>query len=191
MPLIEEQPPALAALETYKALFPAALDQAMRRKLGLRTEQNSDRALVENLLQLMQQDCVDYTVFWRRLSHAVRDHEKHTTSFEHVRDLFLHREAFDAWCTQYLQRLQSEGSHTTSAAHLKSAGMVMLQNNPKFVLRNHLGELAIRQAREGDFSMLHDLLLVLHRPYDEHPQFEAWAGLAPEWANSIEISCSS
>ena len=55
----------------------------------------------------------------------------------------------------------------------------------------HLAELAIRQAKAGDFSMVQDLLLVLHDPFDEHPTYEAWAGLAPEWASSIEISCSS
>lgn len=185
MPLIDEQAPALAALETYKHLFPEALDQAMRQKLGLQTSQATDRGLVENLLQRMQQDHVDYTVFWRRLSHAVLASDTYQNAFEPVRDLFLQREAVDAWCALYLERLQSEGKG------LKSAGHDMLQTNPKFVLRNHLGELAIRQAQTGDFSMLHDLLQVLHRPFDEHPAFEAWAGLAPEWASSIEISCSS
>jgi uncharacterized protein YdiU (UPF0061 family) len=67
----------------------------------------------------------------------------------------------------------------------------MLRTNPKYILRNHLGELAIRQAKAGDFSMVQDLLKVLHDPFDEHPTYEAWAGLAPEWASTIEISCSS
>jgi uncharacterized protein YdiU (UPF0061 family) len=67
----------------------------------------------------------------------------------------------------------------------------MLKVNPKFILRNHLGELAIRQAKTGDFSMVNDLCDVLQHPFEEHPTFEAWAGLAPEWASSIEISCSS
>jgi uncharacterized protein YdiU (UPF0061 family) len=67
----------------------------------------------------------------------------------------------------------------------------MLRVNPKFVLRNHLGELAIRRAKSGDFAMIQDLLNVLHTPFDEHAQFESWAGFAPEWASSLDISCSS
>jgi uncharacterized protein YdiU (UPF0061 family) len=106
-----------------------------------------------------------------------------------VRDLFLNREAFDAWCSSYLARLDSEAEG--DAQHRETAGLKMLQVNPKFILRNHLGELAIRQAKTGNFAMVQDLLHVLHAPFDEHPTYEAWAGLAPDWASSIEISCSS
>jgi uncharacterized protein YdiU (UPF0061 family) len=59
------------------------------------------------------------------------------------------------------------------------------------VLRNHLGELAIRQARTKDFSGVRKLLALLAHPYDEHPGHETEAGFPPDWASSIEISCSS
>lgn len=198
MPLIDEQAPALAALESYKEAFPAALDARMRAKLGLQTVAKGDRALVESLLNAMHQDRVDYTVFWRRLSHAVGDSATLAHAFEPVRDLFLHREVFDAWLLTYRARMEVD-QPSSNLAHGKGPSPVsngirsqsMLQVNPKFILRNHLGELAIRQAKTGDFSMVHNLCNVLHRPFDEHPDFEAWAGLAPEWASSIEISCSS
>ena len=183
MPLIDEQAPALAALETYKTTFPAAMDQRMRDKLGLIGSHEGDRALVEDLLQAMQQDRVDYTVLWRRLSVAVRESASSTHAFVPVRDLFLHREVFDAWCTRYLERLGS--------ANAQATGDAMLRTNPKYILRNHLGELAIRQAKQGNFAMVQDLLQVLQSPFDEHPSHDAWSGLAPEWASSIEISCSS
>ena len=183
MPLIDEQAPALAALESYKQAIPEAMDQRMRDKLGLSGVHEGDRALVEDLLQALQKDRVDYTVFWRRLSIAVRESAHSTHAFEPVRDLFMHREVFDAWCVRYLDRLGS--------ANRQAAGDAMLRTNPKFILRNHLGELAIRQAKAGNFAMVQDLLQVLHAPFDEHPTYEAWAGLAPEWASSIEISCSS
>jgi uncharacterized protein YdiU (UPF0061 family) len=183
MPLIDEQAPALAALESYKQAFPEAMDQRMRDKLGLSGAHEGDRALVEDLLQAFQQDRVDYTLFWRRLSIAVRESARSTNAFEPVRDLFLHRDVFDAWCVRYLDRLGS--------SNRQAAGDAMLRTNPKYILRNHLGELAIRQAKAGNYAMVQDLLQVLHAPFDEHPTYEAWAGLAPEWASSIEISCSS
>jgi uncharacterized protein YdiU (UPF0061 family) len=71
------------------------------------------------------------------------------------------------------------------------ASALMLRTNPKFVLRNHLGELAIRQARQKDFSGVATLLALLENPFDEHPGHEAHAGFPPDWAASIEISCSS
>jgi uncharacterized protein YdiU (UPF0061 family) len=183
MPLIDEQAPALAALESYKQAFPEAMDQRMRDKLGLSGTHEGDRALVEDLLQALQQDRVDFTVFWRRLSLAVRESAHSTHAFEPVRDLFLQREVFDAWCARYLERLGPVNRQVT--------GDTMLRTNPKYILRNHLGELAIRQAKQGNFAMVQDLLNVLHAPFDEHPAYEVWAGLAPEWASSIEISCSS
>ena len=178
LPLIEDQDTALAALESYKTVFPDAFMAQMHKKLGLTQAQDSSEALVEPLLQLLAQNAVDYTIFWRRLSHAVAEGQ-----FEPVRDLFADRAAFDAWLLSYSELLALE--HKALAADL------MLNSNPKFVLRNHLGEQAIRAAKGGDFSELATLQRLLERPFDEHPGHEAYADFPPDWASSISISCSS
>ena len=67
----------------------------------------------------------------------------------------------------------------------------MRATNPSVVLRNHLGELAIRAAQTKDFSGVSHLLHLLSHPFDEHPGFEAHADFPPDWASQIEISCSS
>ena len=100
-----------------------------------------------------------------------------------MRDLFVDRNSFDRWLLQYSER----------AAHVPR-GLepdLMLKNNPKYVLRNHLGELAIQAAQAKDYSVLAQLQRVLERPFDEHPEFEAYADFPPDWAGSIAISCSS
>jgi serine/tyrosine/threonine adenylyltransferase len=178
LPLIGDQELALAALESYKIVFPRELEARMRAKLGLSDAQPGDRELIEGVLQLLAQDRVDYTIFWRRLSrHVAGD------GAEAVRDLFLQREAFDAWLLQYQERLAQ--SQSGLAADL------MLKTNPKYVLRNHLGELAIRAAKLRDSSGVRDLLAVVQSPFEEHPQHEDKAGFPPDWATHIEISCSS
>jgi len=178
LPLIGEQELALAALESYKTVFPTELEARMRAKLGLCRQEPGDRALIEGTLKLLAQDRVDYTIFWRRLSHFAAD-----DSADPVRDLFLDRAAFDDWLRGYEQRLASEDAALTAD--------LMRSTNPKFVLRKHLGELAIRQARNKDFSGVTQLLAILENPFDEHPGREAAAGFPPDWASSIEISCSS
>ena len=178
LPLIEDQDTALAALESYKTVFPGAFMAQMRKKLGLTQAQESSEALVEPLLQLLAQNAVDYTIFWRRLSHAVAEGQ-----FEPVRDLFADRAAFDAWLLSYSELLALEDKAL--------AADLMLNSNPKFVLRNHLGEQAIRAAKGGDFSELATLQRLLERPFDEHPGHEAYADFPPDWASSISISCSS
>ena len=63
--------------------------------------------------------------------------------------------------------------------------------DPIFVLRNHLAEAAIRQAREGHFSEVHRLHRVLRHPFDEQEEHSAYAASPPEWAQGITASCSS
>ena len=67
----------------------------------------------------------------------------------------------------------------------------MNRSNPKFVLRNHLAQAAIDQAVAGDFSEMRALHQVLRLPFDEQPQAARYAALPPDWAQHIEVSCSS
>jgi len=180
MPLIEDQALALQALDSYKPLFARHWQQLMCAKLGLPDAADTahDPTLIADLLTLLAQDRVDYTIFWRRLSHAVASQLN-----DPVRDLFLDRAAFDAWHRRYAERLGTVDTARVAA--------LMLASNPKYVLRNYLGELAIEAARGKDFSGVSLLLLLLEQPFDEHPEHEAKAGLPPDWASRIEISCSS
>ena len=188
LPLIEEQALALAALESYKSEFPTRLEQLMGAKLGLVDAHiqppGHDRVLVEDLLKLLAQDRVDYTIFWRRLSHGARTgYGDQENPLARVQDLFLDRAAVQAWLQRYTERTQDLPQAQRSD--------LMLQTNPKFVLRNHLGEQAIRKARHKDFSEVHTLQMLLETPFAEHPGYEAYADFPPDWASSIEISCSS
>ncbi|WP_309681457.1 protein adenylyltransferase SelO family protein [Polaromonas sp.] len=178
LPLMDSQEQALAALESYKTVFPAALAARMRAKLGLPEEQPQDLALVENTFKLLAANRVDYTIFWRHLCSFTPQ-----SGHEAVRDLFFDRESFNAWALQYSERL----THVDSGLRAD----LMLKNNPRFVLRNHLGEEAIRAAKLKDFSGVNTLLSVLQTPFDEHEAHERLAGFPPDWASSIEISCSS
>lgn len=178
LPLIEDQALALAALEPYKTVFPRELDARMGAKLGLADAGPQDRELVEAILQLLASERVDYSIFWRRLSRHVAGEPA-----DGVRDLFLDRAAFDDWLARFLQR--SAGLDRSAQAER------MLAANPKYLLRNHLGELAIRAAKLGDFSEVERLLALLEHPFDEQPGMDAYAGFPPDWASSIAISCSS
>ena len=179
LPLIDEQESAIAALDTFGGIYREAWAERMAAKLGFAQPPEGQAALVERLFALLAADRVDYPIFWRRLSHFA---DAGFRSTEPVADLFLQREAAHAWLQDFAQLALSVGPGQRTP---------MLRANPKFVLRNHLGELAIRAAREGDFSVVQNLLTVLESPFDEHPEFEAFAGFAPDWAASITISCSS
>ncbi len=182
LPLIVEPELALAALEPFKTRFPREFEQRMRAKLGLSDgdpqDPADDRMLIQDILQLLAKDQVDYSIFWRRLSHCVAD-----AASEPVRDLFLDPSAFGAWWLRYEKRLSSSSPAQASG--------LMLKTNPKFVLRNHLAEQAIQSAKMKDFSLVDKLLTVLESPFEEHPAYAEFAAFPPAWAHSIQISCSS
>jgi len=182
LPLIGDSDEALAALEPYKTVFPQALAAAMRAKLGLRDEREGDRELIDDLLRLMAADRADFTISFRRLAgfSSVEGAGNQT-----LRDLFIDRESFDAWTARYAARLRVESSLDGERAAR------MNRVNPKFVLRNHLAERAIQRARDGDFTEVQRLHTLLERPFDEQPGNEADAGFPPDWAQHLEVSCSS
>lgn len=177
---------AQASLKTYQSRFDVYFGRIQRAKLGLNTQQDQvqdqDHVLWRDLLALMEGQ-VDYTYFFRALSSLGLSE---MTGENSLRDMFIDREGFDAWLIRYRQRLLDEGS----VDMLRHAAMK--QVNPKYILRNHLAETAIRRAEdEGDYSEIDTLLTLLRKPYDEQPEYDAYADLPPDWAQGISVSCSS
>jgi uncharacterized protein YdiU (UPF0061 family) len=103
-------------------------------------------------------------------------------------EMLSHEKARSLWLEflpTYLNLLSESGQTN------EQIGLNMLKINPKFVLRNHLGETAIKKAEAGDFSDVDILLKILTNPYDEHEAYDDYANAPPDWAKSISISCSS
>jgi len=169
-------------LDTFSDRFIDAYSDRMRAKLGLALAQDGDKELLDDLLALMAGERVDMTIAFRALSQFDRGAGATPAAF---RDHFIDRAAADAWGARYLRRLEAEAR---SDAERHAA---MDRANPKYVLRNHLAQEAIRQAEAGDFGAVRELHDVLRRPYDEQPGRERHAALPPDWARHIEVSCSS
>jgi serine/tyrosine/threonine adenylyltransferase len=179
LPLIGEPDDAMAALESYKTVFPAALTQRMAAKLGLSADHPHAKPLIDSTLHMLAAERTDYPLFWHRLSGWLANPAEATP----LHDLFADRSRCDAWMKQFQEHTSQH--HQAPDANLAS------KNNPKYVLRNHLAQTAIAQAERGDVGMVAELLSVLHTPFAEHPAHESWAALPPDWAAHIEISCSS
>jgi uncharacterized protein YdiU (UPF0061 family) len=192
LPLIKDTEAAQAALEVYVDAYGEQFDALMHAKLGLATVQENDRALFDAMFGLMQENRVDFTLFFRRLGGLrldLPDADMRVTERSAVdaplRDLFLDRAGFDAWAVQYRERLRQENSVDA----VRQA--TMNQVNPKYILRNYLAQVAIEKAQNGDFSEVAKLLALLERPFDEQPENESYAALPPDWASHLEVSCSS
>lgn len=184
LPLTENVEHTVARIETFKPHFAAAYQQHMNAKMGLRDVQPGDPALLDHLLQLLAADRMDWTIFWRRLSETTTG-----TTPGSVRDLFLQRDAFDTWSALWQQRLQQDSLYQNGGSAASQA--LMQASNPSIVLRNHLGEIAIRHAQQGDFAPLQRLQSALQTPYTSVAEYADLADFPPDWAAGISISCSS
>ncbi|TFW11479.1 YdiU family protein [Massilia arenosa] len=182
LPLIGTVEETEEALADYQDDFADKIDELLHAKLGLQTRQDSDRALMDELFNLLQQSHVDYTSFFRALSTI---EAASNAGDQKLRDMFIYREHFDAWAAQYRARLQQENSEDAQRR------LAMNRVNPKYILRNYLAQVAIEKAQQKDFSEVARLLQVLEHPFDEQPEHEAYAAVPPDWAAHLEVSCSS
>ena len=167
-------------LQQYERELIGTYTQLLQNKLGLEQPLDGDTELLSELLELLQQQRSDYTLFFRRLC----DFDE-TQAHSPLRDDFIDRERFDRWSERYRQRLQQE---TRAREQRRDA---MRRSNPKFILRNYLAQQAIEKAEQGDYSEVQRLFTVLQKPYDEQPEMERYAALPPDWGKHLVVSCSS
>ncbi len=187
-PLIGSPNAAQAAVdEVYGEVFGASFERLMCAKLGFHQALPDDERFIGELFDFLQQHRPDFTLFFRALSAlpAAVDRNNLTKTDAPLRDLFVDRRACDAWLLTWRARL----AQTPWLDEERQA--VMRATNPKYVLRNWLAEQAIRQAKNKDFSELNRLQECLSNPFDEQPEYEAYAALPPDWANGLVLSCSS
>ncbi len=184
MPLIghDNGDAALEVLEAYKQIYANAMRRRLRLKCGLATARKEDPSLIESLMKQMAHEQTDHTILFRRLSTFSTATGADNS---HVMGLFNDSAFRERWSSAYAERLRAESSDDGQRA------AAMNRVNPSVVLRNHLAESAIRQAQAGDFSEVQRLLKVLENPFDEQHDTSADADFPPDWAQHIEVSCSS
>ena len=187
LPLIDNHPDKAAELakkelEPYQTIFISQFAKLMRLKLGLEKIELEDQQLVKELLHLMEQDKVDYTILFRRLCDF---NSVELTNNHGIRDIFMQRDKYDLWAKKYQQRLKNENNSD------EQRSIKMKKVNPKYILRNYMAETAIQKADKKDYSEIERLFNLLQNPFDEQPENEHYAGFPPEWAQEISVSCSS
>jgi uncharacterized protein YdiU (UPF0061 family) len=171
----QEQAVALAveSLGGFRRAYDAAWSAGMRAKLGLPEGLADDVVvpLVDDLLELLQQNHVDLTTFFRSLGTAARG------DAEPARRLVLDLAAFDAWAEVW--------------RGLGPDPEVMDRTNPVYIPRNHLVEEALEAVTAGDLAPVRRLLDAVTRPYEVRPGLERYAAPAPEDFGAYRTFCGT
>jgi serine/tyrosine/threonine adenylyltransferase len=167
---------AVEVLQSFPDRYDGYWRRGMRAKLGLAEEHDASTTLIDDLLELLRAQRVDYTSVFRALSSAA------CGDAALARSLFAEPPAFDAW---------SERWHAQLPVDRQAKADAMDRVNPIYIPRNHRVEEALAAANAGDLGPFRRLLDVLAQPYHERPGLEAYAAPAPSSFGTYRTFCGT
>ncbi|WP_122040356.1 YdiU family protein [Asaia bogorensis] len=145
---------AQETLGAFATLYENAWLERMRSKFGLTTCEPDDKALIERFLAILEQNRLDWTLSFRRLTRRELSCDAQNSP------------AMTQWLQDWDARCAREG---VSAIVRENA---MRQINPAVIPRNHRIAEAIDAAESGDLSVFHALLSRLERPFVDDAIYE-------------------
>ena len=155
MPLLQDYPNALENLSGIRDTFAKEMNEKMDKmwssKLGL---EKFDEKLFDELMNLMIETTVDYTIFFRELSNIPEDISKLEISFYKISEDEKLRNRWTTWLDSWKSKLNY------TSEQLKAI-------NPKYTLREWFLVEAYEKAYEGNYSIIHELQEIMTKPYDE------------------------
>ncbi|MGJ0358807.1 protein adenylyltransferase SelO family protein [Aliarcobacter cryaerophilus] len=162
-PLLNSNKKALEELEKIENNFANIMQDKMKNmwasKLGL---ENFDFELFEELINLMIDTKVDYTIFFRELSNIPDDMSSLEKSFyESLKD-----ENIKLRWNNWLEIWKSQINVNDDESKQKLSNQMKL-TNPKYSLREWHLVLAYQEAQEGNYEPVNELQEIMTKPYEE------------------------
>ncbi len=171
-PMIESNELALTELDEIRNGFSAVMKEKMEKmwaaKLGLST---FEAALFEELVKLMKQTQVDYTIFFRELSKIPEEISPLIKSFynESLTDEKI-LQSWSKWLDIWKSLVHNSNPvdiNATSPQSRKKLSEQMNRVNPKYTLREWFLVPAYLQATNQDYTLIRELQEVMTNPYSE------------------------
>lgn len=157
MPLIDEdiskaQEVAQGLLNSYAEMFQQAYYSMLGSKLGLQEIGSSDETLINNLLEIMHKNALDYTQTFHQLTESLITSSVKAETKSRLGD----------WYNRWVARLEEQG-HDNQLVHER-----MRSQNPVVIPRNHHMEAVIQRCvLDGSTDEAEAFLNVLRSPYAE------------------------
>lgn len=195
--------------EEYKAVFLAEYRRLMTRRLGLKSQKQSDfDTLYSQLLDSMEALELDFNHFFRRLSSVKLADIADQPSRENTALIFAHSEGvtglnqdrdslkqkIGAWLALWHDRVKEDWTDDNGDEKRIEA---MKSANPNFVPRNWLlDEIIERVEKWGDRTILGTVMNMALSPFDDswgkdEELEKRYVGDVPRWKRSVQCSCSS
>ncbi|WP_292398776.1 MULTISPECIES: protein adenylyltransferase SelO [unclassified Methylophaga] len=176
-PLLTSHQDSLRQLDEIQSSFASVMQVQMEKmwaaKLGLDT---FNEELFSELVSLMMQTSVDYTIFFRELSMLPDDIGPLKKSFYQNPTYNLDPERINnrwaEWLTKWKALITKANTTESQPFSHEELSNKMKQVNPKYSLREWLVVPAYQQAKEGNYSLIQELQEVMTNPYDEQSKDE-------------------
>ena len=191
-PLLAKSENHLNVLNDIRNGFSKIMQEEMNKmwtsKLGLKS---FDEELFHELLTLMVQVGVDYTIFFRELSNIPEDITALKKSF--YGDITSNEKIEKAW-SSWFEKWKTKINTSITKEEL-SEQMKLI--NPKYTLREWFLVPAYEMAQEGNYTLINDLQEIMTNPYSEQSKEieEKYYRLKPielfDLAGVSHVSCSS
>ena len=121
--------------------------EGMKKKLGITGHEADDKSLIEELLDIMQRNGLDYTNTFRELM------REGAALFEIAE--------YASWHEKWQARLERQEERWEDIFE------IMKKHNPAVIPRNHRVEEALAAAANGDLTVIDNLLEALSKPFEE------------------------
>lgn len=181
----EDQQEAAERLEqqlaSFNDLFRASWLKGMARKIGLKSAAANDELLIQEYMELLHKNNVDFTLGFRLLSDQEESQSKSSPM-----DGFFQNPETKNWLQKWRSRLVKDGD---TWGQIKAS---MDAVNPITIPRNHLVEEALAAASEqNNWDPLNRLIQALKSPFAHQPEFSDLQKPATDQQKVSETFCGT
>ena len=164
---------ATDVIDNFQNIYEKKWLNMMRDKLGLFGEDKNDRKLIDDLLNWMEKNKIDYTNIFCHLMDIKIDNNTYKDK------IFL------TWVDEWKKRSQLNNSSKEKQIEL------MKKNNPIVVPRNHKVEEALTEANNGSLEGMNKLNDILKNPYSNQEDIAEYQVPAPTTNEKYQTFCGT
>ena len=172
LPLLKAHKSELEELKKIRGEFSNVMQEEIKKmwasKLGL---QSFNKGIFDELIKLMIKTSVDYTIFFRELSHVPDNILPLTKSFygeeKHGEEIL---NAWSAWLKNWKSLINNTNPNDINASTTESCEKLskkMKQVNPKYILREWFLAPAYKEAEKENYLLIKELQGMTTDPYAE------------------------
>ena len=155
-------------IHSFKEKYEKKFHKMMKKKLGLITDEADDVILIQELLDTMEKNNLDYT-------NTFRDLMNENITNENLKDFY------SKW------KIRVDKQNRDKQEVLK----LMRKNNPVVIPRNHKVEESLKEAHKGNLLSLNNLLNALKDPYTERGDLMLYQQPSPDNEKKYKTFCGT